>query len=496
MSNVVQFPLTLAAPPRLSGHVGHGLLNEPPPHCHAVQFYDDESFLFETVGRFIRVGLQAGESAVIIATPRHTDGILTHLDEATRESALQSGRLVLVDAEAMLGRIVVGERPVEQLFADAIGRVLRSLPPSAAPGGCVRAFGEMVDVLWRQGRAAAAIELESLWTHFAARHEVRLLCAYVMRNFYKPDDAAQFAELCRLHSHVMPTEQFARDEVDVFERMRQISVLEQRARLLQSEVQYRQEVESVLHDALRDRERMESELRASIEREREARSFAGASSAGRDVLSTILDPLETVLTTSRLMTEACEGPLDGPRLARWAATGAHLQRTIERILALSRQRLAEGSGAWPRKELDLAQLVAQAVDDARREQPKAQIALTAPEPCRTSIDPSRIQLAVGALLQNATTHGDLERPVTVNVALRGTHAKVRVHNYGPPIDPETLRTLFVPSQRMPHSAGDPARLRLGLYVAERIVWGHGGTLEVTSTPLAGTTCQIALPRCH
>ena len=373
---------------------------------------------------------------------------------------------------------------------------MSSSASSAAPAPGVRAFSEMVDVLWRQGRATAAVELESFWTRFAARHEVRVLCAYVMRNFYKLDDAAQFNQLCRVHSHVMPTEQFSRDEVDAFERMRQISVLEQRARLLQSEVQYRQEVEGVLRDALQERERIELELRASIEREREARLFAGASGAVRDVLSTIVGPLQTVLTTSRLMTETCVAPLDGQRLARWAATGAHLQRTLEQILALSRQRLAEGGSAWPRLDIDLVPLVQQAVDEARLAQPEAMIQLTADEPCPISVDPGRIQLALGALLQNAVTHGDLERAITVAVAARGTHVKVRVHNHGPPIDPETLRTLFVPFQRTLRATDGPARLRLGMYVAERIVWVHGGTLEVTSTAQAGTTCEISLPRCH
>jgi signal transduction histidine kinase len=496
MSNVVQFPLTPGAGPRQSGHIGDRILNEPPAHCHAVQFYDDESFLFETVGRFIRAGLDAGEGGVIIATPQHTDGILSRVGKEARDSALEDGRLVLVDAEAMLSRFMVGEQPVEHLFTDAVERVVSSLPESAGPRGGVRAFGEMVDLLWRQGKPTAAVELESLWTRFASKYQIRLLCAYVMRNFYKPDDAEHFNQLCRLHTHVIPTEQFARDGGDVFERLRQISVLEQRARLLQSEVQYRQEVESVLRDALRERERMELELRASIEREREARLFAGASGAVRDVLSTIVGPLETVLTTSRLMTQSCEAPMDSQRLARWAETGARMQRTVEQILALSRQRLAEGSSAWPRQEADLVPIVARAIEEARLARPEAQLTLAADEPCEASVDPERIQLAVGAVLQNATTHGDLERPMAVSVAVRGTHVRISVHNYGPPIDAETLRTLFVPFQKTLHVSDNPARLRLGLYVAERIIWVHGGTLEVSSALQTGTTCEIALPRCH
>ena len=63
----------------------------------------------------------------------------------------------------------------------------------------VRAYGEMVDVLWKRGLTAAATRLELLWNQLAQTHRFSLLCGYSMGNFYK--DAAQ-EEICRHHTHV------------------------------------------------------------------------------------------------------------------------------------------------------------------------------------------------------------------------------------------------------------------------------------------------------
>src|SRR5262245_52303531 len=132
MSNIVQFPLASAV--RSRTHVGARLLNEPPPRAHAVQFYDDATFLFDTVALFVRSGLEAGDTVVLIATPDHTNGILSRMDGSTSEFAIDAGRLVLLDAEAMLSRFMIGERPVGELFMSATDRLLTNLQRKLAPG--------------------------------------------------------------------------------------------------------------------------------------------------------------------------------------------------------------------------------------------------------------------------------------------------------------------------------------------------------------------------
>jgi signal transduction histidine kinase len=496
VTNIVQFPLASTSAPRSAAHVSARLLSEPPGRAHAVQFYDDEAFLFETVGLFVRSALDAGDAAVIIATPAHTDGILNQLGKQARERALSAGQLVLIDAEALLARFMLDDRPGIEPFFESIDRMLTSLAATLGPGQCIRAFGEMVDILWRQGKRAAAIELEKLWNHFGEAHQLRVLCAYRMRDFYKSDDSPQFGELCQLHTHVLPTETFARDDRDGFERLRDISRLEQQARLLESEVQYREELEGALREALAARSRVELELQASVQREREARLLVGASETFNEVLVCLLDPLETLLTTCHLLTQSREAPLDGAKIDRLAAASTRLQRLLEQVVAMTRNRLALGVSVLPRLGRDVASLVRNVVEGARHENPRARIELAAAKACFAPVDSVRLRQVVVILIRNATEHGDMTWPITVEVVEQGLEVKIRVHNYGPPMADEWRPAPFQPPRAALARGAEPAELGRGLQLAERIVTEHGGRFHVTSSLEDGTAFEVWLPSCR
>jgi hypothetical protein len=174
-------------------------------HHHAVQFYGDESELFNTVGTFLSEGLVAGQPAIVIATPAHNDAIRdalsAHLIDVARARHL--GDLVMLDAEETLGTFMHNGMPDPRLFQRAIGDQIeqtvrgrgRTLP---------RAYGEMVDVLWRRGQTDAAIRLEVLWNELASLHTFSLLCGYAIGNFYK--DTSKIEDVARQHTHVIGTD--------------------------------------------------------------------------------------------------------------------------------------------------------------------------------------------------------------------------------------------------------------------------------------------------
>lgn len=256
VSNVLPFPLRSPAAQSPGSHLAARLLERPPTCSHAVQFYDDHGFLLETVARFIVCGLAVGDSVLVIATREHTDGIIERLGKALVVGAFAEKRLVLADADAVLARFIVGGEVSVPALGNALDLVLRDLPAAEA-GGPFRAFGEMVDRLWQQGQAAAAIQLEEAWCDLCDKRQIALLCGYAMSNFNKHDESQRFHEVCRLHSHVLPTEKFARSTGSDFDRLREISLLEQRERLLQGEVFYREQLEHALRElshtgALRD----------------------------------------------------------------------------------------------------------------------------------------------------------------------------------------------------------------------------------------------------
>ena len=64
----------------------------------------------------------------------------------------------------------------------------------------IRAYGEMVDVLWKEGRDVAAIQLEMLWNRLARDSEFSLVCGDAMANFI---ESAVANDVCRQHTHLV-----------------------------------------------------------------------------------------------------------------------------------------------------------------------------------------------------------------------------------------------------------------------------------------------------
>src|SRR5919197_5204091 len=87
----------------------------------------------------------------------------------------------------------------------------------------VRAYGEMVDLLWRAGRHEQALTLEEFWDRMRGDYRFSLLCGYVMGNFYKESHSADFRHVCDLHGKVRPSEAFG-SEGDEDARLREISI--------------------------------------------------------------------------------------------------------------------------------------------------------------------------------------------------------------------------------------------------------------------------------
>lgn len=171
-------------------------------HRHLVKFFEDERNLFATVARFIGDGLAAGQPALVIATPWHRRGILEHLGQHVSHAGGTApfGGLVMIDAEATLSRFMAGDEPDAGRFMHTIGDLVEGLPRGAGYVP-VRAYGEMVDLLWRAGRTEATIELEHLWNAAAAAHHLSLLCGYCVRHI--SDDMERLQHVCCLHTDVI-----------------------------------------------------------------------------------------------------------------------------------------------------------------------------------------------------------------------------------------------------------------------------------------------------
>src|SRR5688500_18392245 len=101
-----------------------------PRHEHVVQLYgSDDQELTRNVARFLTEGFARGEGLLLIATPAHTDVIVSGLAERGIDvpRVVRDGQLVALDAESLLGQLSANGMPDAARFDAVMGGILRSI---------------------------------------------------------------------------------------------------------------------------------------------------------------------------------------------------------------------------------------------------------------------------------------------------------------------------------------------------------------------------------
>ncbi len=164
-----------------------------------MQFYDRDDELVAGVGAYLTGAAQEGAVCLVIATHAHHAAFVDHLH--ANGIAPEEGSLVLIDAVDTLARLMPGGRLDRNAFFAVIGGLVRD---AAATGRPVRAYGEMVALLWEAGDVLAAIDLEGYWNDLAAELPFSLYCAYHSDSVAGDARADALREVCRLHAAVVP----------------------------------------------------------------------------------------------------------------------------------------------------------------------------------------------------------------------------------------------------------------------------------------------------
>jgi len=223
-------------------------------HQHGVQFYSQDKFLLEELSEYIGNALRMGDAAIVVATEQHRNALLQSLTSQGLDVArlLEQGQFVAADARAVLDAFMLEGSPNEDRFNHVVGGIIAKAIASANSDSArserprVAIFGEMVALLWAEGKAEAAIRLEQLWNGLARVESFSLFCAYPMSCFEREEDAGLFLKVCNEHSAVIPTESYT-GLVSEDERLRTISQLQQKAKALETEAaehkRLRQELE-------------------------------------------------------------------------------------------------------------------------------------------------------------------------------------------------------------------------------------------------------------
>jgi hypothetical protein len=171
------------------------------PCEHVVQIYDSEHVFMDLLTEFVADGIRRDESVIVIATQEH----LHLLEERLRvlEYDLFNlklfDKLIFEDAQATLSKFIIGEWPDEILFRHVIGGVLSRASKNKRP---VRAFGEMVVLLWAKGLHNATLQLERLWNDMQETESFSLYCAYP-RSVFSGNGSESIINICGVHSKIV-----------------------------------------------------------------------------------------------------------------------------------------------------------------------------------------------------------------------------------------------------------------------------------------------------
>lgn len=208
---------------------------------HYAQFYISPEFLVERVAKYASLGLTHEAGVILFAVPEHIFLLERILEKSFDLEKLTSrGQLVIKDANEALALFMEDGRPNPQRFEAAFGGLITEMSKKFS---LVRAYGEMVNILWEQENKQGTFELEELWTALAQKQKFSLMCGYSMKNFANVDVTSDFTSVCGCHSHVYPDENYVAAAGDSDQYRRLIAELQQRNLALENECSARQSLE-------------------------------------------------------------------------------------------------------------------------------------------------------------------------------------------------------------------------------------------------------------
>jgi signal transduction histidine kinase len=444
-----------------------------------VQFYESEAFLVDIVGAFLDKGLHRGEGLAVIATKEHWKSFRRALqvDGLALMAAEQEGRIRVLDASEVLGQLLTEGSVDARAFHRILEVVIAEVQARVAPRG-VRIYGEIVNLLWQQGKTQEALALERLWNELLQRHPASLLCAYQMDGVHAGEHAAAVGEVCDLHVCAAPAESIGLLQSSA-DRQRGLIVLQHCARSLEQEIEERKTAEEALR-------RRDAEL---VEVDRHKDEFLAL--LGHE----LRNPMAAI--TSALHVMRAGGPDSAARAQGVIERQiAKMARLIDDLLDVSRIR--HGKMTLEREVLSLGGLVGRAIEGIRAtiESRSQHLLVTLPpEPVWVNGDPVRLEQVLANLLLNASRYTPAGGRIAVRACLEAGEVAIIVEDDGQGMSPELVERLFEPFvQGQPCGSSPDGGLGLGLSLVRGILALHGGRVEARSEgPGRGSTFLMWLP---
>ncbi|HEV7230513.1 MAG TPA: MEDS domain-containing protein [Bacteroidia bacterium] len=171
------------------------------PRQHLVQIYENDHVFLETLGNFVTNSIDAGSCVILIASTSHLVSLDDHLiSKGYDVDTLRFwDQYIPIKAEECLASFMVDGMPDEKLFREKVTALIKR---ARVNGRNVRAFGEMVALLWAEGNKEATMKVEALWNSYLSDESFSLFCAYP-RDIFEDSSSVCIHDICESHTKVI-----------------------------------------------------------------------------------------------------------------------------------------------------------------------------------------------------------------------------------------------------------------------------------------------------
>jgi signal transduction histidine kinase len=437
---------------------------------HSVHFYDEDSFLLDSLSKIIGTTLMKGDTAVVVATEAHREGLAERLQERglDLETIAKQGRYWALDAAETLSTFNTDDTLETAVFNTFTKQFLSKVSAAADEAGSQKIvfFGEMVRLLLSEGKVDAALELEQLWNDLSRTHCFDLHCAYPMKDFHREGHSQAFLNICAEHTDVFPTEKYTTLGTED-ERLRHVSLLQQRAQAAENEAAGRLRAE----EALRHSEKLATtgRLAASIAHE-------------------INNPLEAI--SNAIFLARSSPPEEVARYLQMA------DQELARVAQITKQTLGfYRESATPDivsisaildDILDLYSRKFQAKNISIKKQYRGEYEVWGLEGELRQVFANQIANAIYAMPKNGHLTIRIRRSKNWSSKTERSGTAVSLVDSGSGISHESLSKIFDPFFTTKQDVGNG----LGLWITQGIVVRHGGNIRVKSNTRPGTSGTI------
>jgi hypothetical protein len=179
----------------------------PVSQSHSIIIRKDEDSVASIAAQVLAAGLHFGQPALLLTTGWHLGLVRNRLqlERINPDELIAAGTLTVVDGDALLKAVMVGDAPDPGRFWQMVGALLEQ--SCSGRQACIPVvYSDMADRLWHRGNKAAALSLEILWNRLATAYTFSLICGYCGDpSTPTAPTLDELREVCEQHNHVIKT---------------------------------------------------------------------------------------------------------------------------------------------------------------------------------------------------------------------------------------------------------------------------------------------------